>query len=388
MLSTKVNFKIASAIIIAGLSTFSISANAQVKGTKYVFKDLKKIEATPVKNQGHSGTCWSFSTSSFIESELMRMGKGQYDLSEMFVARKSYEEKARRYVQFHGALSWGQGGEFHDVMRIFKEYGAMPKTAYPGNYDDGKYRLNEMEAVLKGMLDAIVRNPEGKLSPFWMDAVNGVLDAYMGKVPDNFNYKGKDYTAKSFAILLGINPDDYVEITSVTNHPFYTQFVNEIPDNWHSDLINNVTLNDFRDILNASINNGYTIAWGADVSEPGFAYKKGVAILPDVDWDTIAKDNRDSFINNPMKQMVITDKIRQQGLDNYTTNDDHGMQITGTAEDQLGDKFYIVKNSWGMKLSNFNGYFYASESYVLAKTTGIMVNKKAIPRAILTKMGI
>jgi bleomycin hydrolase len=381
--------KTASAIVLGVCMLNANIATAQVSGTKYTFKDIKKIECSPVRDQYHSGTCWSFSTSSFLESELLRMGKGDYELSVMYTVRKAYEEKAKRYVQMHGSMGWGQGGEFHDVLRVFKEYGAMPKSAYPGKTEmQDKYKMNELEAVLKGMLDAIVRNPDGQLSPYWMDALNGVLDAYFGKVPDKFVYNKKEYTPKSFAASLGINPDDYVEITSVTNHPYYTQFVNEIPDNWHADNIYNVSLDDMKELLTSSINNGYSIAWDADVSEPGFSFKKGIAVLPDVNWDTIAKDNRDSFLVNPMKQMMITPEIRQHGLDNYTTQDDHGMQISGIAEDQLGDKFYLVKNSWGSKTNELKGYFYASESYILAKTTGIMVNRRSIPRGLGKKLGI
>ncbi len=363
--------------------------HAQVKGTKYVIKDIKRLDASPVRDQYHSGTCWDFSTSSFLESELIRKGKGEISLSEMFFVRKDYEEKAIWYVKMHGGMTWGQGGEAHDVLHIYKEYGAMPYDAYPGNCEmPGKLKLNELEAALKGMLDGVIKNTQGELSPYWKDAINGVLDAYLGKIPEKFPYKGKEYTAKTFAEMLDINPDDYVEITSVTDEPMYGQFVNYVTDNWRSDPIYNVPLDGLKDILYNSIDKGYTIAWGADVSEPGFAYRKGVAVLPDVNWDTIAKDKRDSFVDNPMKQMTVTPEWRQHEIDNYNTGDDHGMQITGTAEDQTGVKFFIVKNSWGTKMSNYKGYFYASESYVLAKTTAVMVNKKAIPRDIARKLGI
>jgi bleomycin hydrolase len=376
------------ALCIGGVFAFS-TANGQAKNTKYTFKDIKKLDATSVKDQYHSGTCWCFSTSSFLESELLRMGKGQYDLSEMYTVRMDWKEKAIRYVQLHGHLSWGQGGEFHDVIRILKEYGAVPQSAYPGKTElPDKYKLNELEAVLKGMLDAVIKAPDGHLSPYWKDAVDGVLDAYFGKVPESFVYNGKTYTPKTFAASLGIDPDDYIEVTSVTNHPYYTQFINEIEDNWHGDEIYNVSLDDLKDIVYTSIDKGYTIGWGADVSEPGFSFGKGIAVLPDVNWDTIARDKRDTFLVNPMKQKVVTPEWRQQGLDNYSTTDDHGMQITGVAEDQLGDRFYMVKNSWGSKLNDHNGYFYASEAYILAKTTGIMINKKALPKSLGKKLGV
>jgi len=374
---------------IVGLFCISNVANAQVKDTKYTFKDIKKIESTSVKDQGRSGTCWCFSTNSFLESELLRMGKGEYDLSEMFFVRNDWYEKAIRYVQLHGGMSWGQGGEFHDVMRIMKEYGAMPQDAYPGKTElPDRYKLNELEGVLKAMLDAIIKNRDGHLSPYWKDAVNGVLDAYFGKMPETFPYKGQTYTAKSFAASLGINPDDYIEITSVTNHPMYSEFVNEIEDNWHADPIYNISLDDMKEVLSTSIDKGYTIAWGADVSEPGFSFKKGICVLPDVNWDTIPGDKRDTFLKTPMKQKTVTPEWRQQGLDNYSTTDDHGMQITGIAEDQLGDKFYMVKNSWGTKINGLNGYFYASESYILAKTTGMMINKKVLPKGLAKKLGV
>jgi bleomycin hydrolase len=377
-------------VLLAGAAFFLLpQAEAQVKGTKYTFTDTKKLDVTPVKNQCRTGTCWSFSTSSFIESELLRMGKGQYDLSEMFVVRNAYEEKAERYVKMHGKINFGEGGEFHDVMRIAKEKGIVPQSVYPGKVGtDSIYRHGELESVLESMLKAIIANPDGKLSPYWHDAVTGVLDAYLGKVPETFMYNGKQYTPKSFAKFLGIEPDEYVEITSVTDHPVNQQFINEIEDNWHWDNIYNVSLDDMKEIISNSVSSGYTVAWGADVSDPGFDFKRGIAIVPDLDWDTLPRDKRDSVLINPSKQKVITADYRQIGLDNYATTDDHGMQIVGSATDQLGDKFYIVKNSWGTKLNKLNGYFYASESYVLAKTTGFMVNKKAIPKSIAKKLGI
>jgi bleomycin hydrolase len=389
MVSTKLIAKTASALLFGGMLLVQSNVSGQAKNTKYSFKDIKKIEATSVKDQYHSGTCWCFSTNSFLESELLRMGKGDYNLSEMYFVRMDWKEKAIRYVQMHGHISWGQGGEFHDVLRIFKEYGAMPQSEYPGKQElKDKYKLNELEAVLKGMLDAIIRNPDGHLSPYWKDAVDGVLDAYFGKVHETFQYKNVTYTPKTFAASLGIDPDDYIEVTSVTNHPYYTQFVNEIEDNWHADPIYNVSLEDLKEVFNNSIDKGYTIAWGADVSDHGFSFAKGIAILPDVDWDTVPKDKVDSILTNPAKQKVVTPEWRQQELDNYNTTDDHGMQITGIAEDQLGDKFYLVKNSWGANRNDNKGYFYASEAYVLAKTTGIMVNKKALPKSMGRKMGI
>ena len=396
----------------AGLSALSIglmlqgSVNAQdtirnKEGGEYFFKVVKDIEATDVKNQYRSGTCWSFSTLSFFESELKRMGKGEYDLSEMFVVRNTYSDKAERYVRMNGILNFGPGGAFHDVTYVIKKYGMVPESVYTGlNYGTEKHTHNEMDQVLKAMVDAIVKNPNKKLTKAWHNAFDAALESYLGEVPAEFEYKGKKYTPKTYGEELGINPDDYVEISSYMHHPYYSQFMLEVPDNWLSSSVYNVPLNELVEIMDNAIMNGYGIAWAADVSEKGFSYRNGLAIVPE-DMDAIKKRGKDNkhFSNagsqksgtqfdHPGPELEITPELRQEAYDNYETTDDHGMHITGIVKDQNGTEYYIVKNSWGTDNNDNDGYFFASKAYVKYKTMDIMVHKDAIPKAIKKKLGI
>ncbi len=334
----------------------------------YKLEIIKQVETTPVKDQASSGTCWSFSATSFIETELIRMGKGEYDLSEMFFVWHAYSEKAEKYVRMQGKMNFADGGEFHDVMNVVRDYGIVPEEIYNGkNIGEEKHIHMEMEAVLTAMVGAVIKNKNGKLTPVWHNAFNAVLDEYLGKIPEKFNYKNKEYTPKSFAEKLGINPDDYIEITSFTHHPFYKKFVLEVPDNWASESVYNVPLEDLSQIIDNALNNGYSVAWGGDVSEGGFSFKDGIAVVP---------------------EKKITQELRQEAFDNYSTEDDHGMHITGIAKDQKGDKYYLVKNSWGVERNNLKGYFYASEAFVLYKTTSIMLHKNAVPKNIAVKLGL
>jgi bleomycin hydrolase len=359
-------------------------------GSKYQFTIVKDNGASSVKNQNRSGTCWCFSTQSFLESELMRMGKGNIPLSEMFVVHNMYLEKAVNYVRYQGHAQFGEGGEPHDVINAVRDFGIVPAGIYSGlPQGDSLPVMGEMDAVLKAMLDEVNKLHDGKLSANWFKAFQGALDGYMGSVPAQFTYEGKTYTPQSYAKSLGINPDDYVEITSFTHHPFYTKFALEVPDNWAGGQVYNVPLDEFHQITDNAIQNGYTVEWGADVSEAGFNAKKySLAIVPQIELgNNTASGVKDSVFMYPVAQKEITQEMRQQAFDNLSTTDDHGMQITGMAKDQNGDEFYIVKNSWGT--TNFcKGYFYVSAPYFLYKTTSIMVNKNAIPPAIRKKMGL
>ena len=373
----------------------------ETKGYEFTIKIVN--DETPVKNQYKSGTCWSFSSLAFIESELLRMGKGEYDLSEMFVVRKTYAEKAERYVRFHGAFNFSGGGAFHDVMHVIKEYGMVPEEVYNGKViGEDNHIHGELDAVTKGYMDAVIKNKNKKLTPVWQQGLEGILDAYLGKCPENFTYNGKSYTPRSFADELGINTDDYVEISSYTHHPFYEKFILEVPDNWMLDEIYNVPLDEMMKIIDYALENGYTIGWGSDVSEKGFSWKKGVAIVPDEEltdlsgtekerWEKLTKDEKEKALysfDGPVKEKTITQEMRQHEFDNYSTTDDHGMQITGIAEDQEGNKFYRVKNSWGTTDHIYDGYFYASEAFVRLKTIDLMVNKNAVPKGIRKKLGL
>jgi bleomycin hydrolase len=356
---------------------------------KFTFTDIINLERTSVKNQASSGTCWSYSTNSFLESEMIRMGKKPVDLAEIFTARHVYEDKAVNYVQLHGGLSWGDGGECHDVINMYAKYGAVPQDVYPGlNYGTSKNKFGEMQAVLKGMLDAIVKNPNGKLTTSWKKAFDAVLDVYLGEDPESFVWKGKKYTPKTFADeVVGLKPEDYIELTSVKNFPYYEKGLYLLQDNWSFDKIYNVKMNDITDIIDNALDKGYTVAWATDVSEKYFSWKNGVAFVPEKDWEDMEEDEQKDLFNGPKPDRKITTKMRQEGLDNYATTDDHGMHIVGLAKDQSGKEYYIVKNSWGEK-NDYKGYIYVSKPYVLYKTTAILLHKKAIPSEIRSKLSI
>lgn len=356
---------------------------------KYTFTPLINLECTDVKNQGSSGTCWSYSTNSFLESEMIRMGKKPVDLAEIFTARNVYADKADVYVKLHGSLGWGDGGECHDVMNMYAKYGAVPQSVYNGlNYGTTKNKFGEMQAVLKGMLDAVVKNPNGKLTPNWKDAFIAVLDTYLGKPPKRFNWKGREYTPRTFADeVVGINPDNYYELSSFSDQPYYqlAQFL--MPDNWSFDKVYNVKMNDLTYIIDNALEKGYTVAWATDVSEKYFSWKNGVAYVPEKDWEDMTEAEQLKMFDGPKPERKITSKMRQTGLDNYETTDDHGMHIVGMSKDQTGKEYYIVKNSWGDK-NDYKGYIHVSKAYVKYKTTAILLHKGGIPGDIKSKLAL
>lgn len=349
----------------------------------YVFETVINLDATDVKNQGSSGTCWSYCTTSFLESEMIRMGKEPVDVAEMYTVRKTYEDKADKYVRLHGHLNFGQGGALLDVMHVIKYYGAVPQEAYEGleiGFDYNKH--GEMEAVLKGIVDAVIENENGRLSPVWKTSYDATLNAYLGEDPKEFEYNGKTYTPRSFADeVVGINPDDYVQFTSFTHHPMHEKVMIQVPDNWLWAPAYNVELDEMMTAIDHALEEGYTISWAADVSEKGFSLKNGVAIIPDRDWKDLSDEEKEDIFKGPHPQLDVTQEIRQLEYDNYQTTDDHGMQITGIATDQEGNKFYIVKNSWGTKYG-FDGYLYFSEEYVRLKTLSFVVHKDGVPKDI------
>jgi bleomycin hydrolase len=386
-------------LCIIGLFAFATQGISQVdyfqtnkKGSKYRFTTEKNIACTDVKNQGNTGTCWSFSMQSFLESEIIRMGNKPVDLAEMWTARNAYFDKAVKYVRMQGKTNFGQGGEPHDVISMGKKYGVVPQSVYSGlSADQKKYDHTEMENALKGFCDAIVKSSVEQhktLSKNWTVALDGILDAYFGPKIKEFEVAGKKYTPQTYAQSLSLNFDDYVEITSFTHHPYYSQFVIEIPDNWADYPVYNVQLADLEAITDNAVANNYSIEWASDVSEKYFSHKNGLAILPEKKLEDMSATEKDSLFLVPMKQGNVTPEMRQEAFDDQSTQDDHGMHLVGSAKDQNGVKYYLIKNSWGAENSDMAGYFYCSKPYFLYKTTGIMVNKKAIPAAIAKKMGI
>ena len=392
-------------VLLFIISTAVFAQKSEKDSTEgYLFTTIIDLPATPIKDQYRSGTCWSFSTVSFLESEMIRQGKPKVDLSEMFAVWYCYEKKADKYVRMHGETNFGPGGAFHDVLWVLKKYGMVPEEAYTGLViGEDKPVHGEMDAVLKSNVETVIQNKNKKLSPVWIDAFKDLLNNYLGDIPESFEYEGAEYTPKSFAKdYMGINPDDYVEIGSYTHHPFYQQFAIEIPDNWMWSSIYNVPLNEMMEIIDYALDNGYTIAWGADASDRGFVTKtRGVAVVPDADitemsdaeiakWEKMSekeKENQLYKLDGPGKEKVITQEMRQIDFDNYTSTDDHGMHIIGKAKDQNGTIYYKVKNSWG-EYNDYDGYFYASKAYVALRTIDFMVHKDAIPKKVAKKLGI
>lgn len=368
----------------------------------YQFTTVKEVKISPVKNQNRTGTCWCFSGLGFLESELLRMGKGEYDLSEMFIVNHSYKDKADKYVRLHGYLNFAQGGSFGDVLYAAKHYGLVPESVMNGlNYGETMHVHGEMESAAANYLEAIIKNPNRKLSTAWKKGFDGIIDAYLGELPEKFTYNGKEYTPKSFAEELGLNIDDYVSLTSFTHHPFYSTFPIEVQDNWRWDLSYNLPIDELMQVFDNAINNGYSIAWASDVSEKGFS-RNGVAVAADIEsmersgsdqdrWLGLSQTQKDQeikkMLEKPCQEIKVTQELRQEEYDNYKTTDDHGMLIYGIAKDQTGKKFYMVKNSWGTD-NKYKGTWYASETFVAFKTMNIVVHKNAIPKEIRAKLGI
>jgi bleomycin hydrolase len=368
------------------------------------FTDQVVLPATSVKDQSRTGTCWSFGALAMLESEFLRQKKQETDLSEMFIVYLAYIEKAEKYVRMHGNTNFGGGGSFHDVVNIIRKYGIVPEEVYRGlNYGEEKHVHGEMDGLLKEEVDAVIKNPNRKLSPVWKESIISTLKSYLGEIPEKFDYQGKSYSPQSFARdYLGLDPDDYIEITSFSHHPFYSKFILEIPDNWSWDEVYNVPVKELEEIIDYSLQKGYTVAWATDISEKGFLTgNKGVAMVPvkkteqmtdsaRVRWEKLSdreKEEETYRFNKPVPELEITQEIRQLAFDNYSTTDDHGMLIVGTATDNSGNVYYKVKNSWG-DYNKLNGWFYASKAYVKYKTTVIMVNKNAIPPHIRKNLNL
>ena len=389
---------------LATICLLSLNLNAQgndrAREDGFKFETVKELPITSIKNQNRSSTCWAFSGISFLESEALRKGyKGDLDLSEMFIVSNAYVDKAEKTVRLSGNLNFSPGSSFGDVVEVIKRYGIVPDSEMAGlNYGEDMHVHNELDAVTKAYVDAIVK-ARGKKSTAWKSGFQGIVDAYLGKAPEKFRVNGKEYTPKGYVEALGLNMNDYVSISSFTHHPFYSQFVIEVPDNWRWDISYNVPLDEMIQIIDNAINNGYTLAWASDVSERGWT-RNGVAFVPvDVNvedmtgsdqarWLGLTPAQRDAeSLNKPGKEKVITQELRQEEYDNQLTTDDHGMHIYGIAKDQNGTKYYMVKNSWGTA-NPYKGTWYVSEAFVRYKTLNIMLHKDAIPSPVKQKLNI
>ena len=397
-------------IALAMLAVVATGANAKgkkqpkVDPNKPVFTIVKENPITSVKDQNRSGTCWAYSTLSYFESEILKSTGKTYDLCESFVANKDYMDRAVQVVRYHGDMQFAQGGSAYDVYYVLKNYGICPEDAmpFPGSlYGDSLNNFNEFFSLLEPYVDGIATSKASKISNQWKVGFQGILDAYLGKCPENFTYEGKNYTPKSFASSLGLNMDDYVTITSYTHHPFYSQFVVEVQDNWRNPASYNLPMDEMMQIIDNAVMNGYTVAWGGDVSEPGFT-RDGLAYMIDgkkmqslqgsdmARWLGLSAAKRRNLIDSlgcNVPEVQATQEMRQQRFDNWELTDDHGMLIYGIAKDQNGKEYYMVKNSWG-ETGKYKGTWYMTKTFIAANTMDYMVNKNAIPANIRKKMGI
>ncbi|MBC8616818.1 aminopeptidase [Parabacteroides faecis] len=384
---------ISCALLLSAFSTFAQG---------YQFTEVVTVPATPVKNQAATGTCWCFATTSFMESELLRMGKGEYDLSEMFIVRQKYMNQLQDNYLRRGEGNIGQGSLSHTFKNAYRQVGIVPEEVYKGiNYDSERHNHSEMVQYMEAIANVAVKNK--KRSPEYDKLIRNLFDTYLGELPAKFTYKGKEYTPKSFAESLGLNMDDYIELTSFIHHPYYVKFDVEVPDNWEHQLMYNLPLDEMIETVDYALNNGFTVCWDGDVSEKGFSFKNGVAINPEVKKvEDFSNTDRARFekmdekerleevykFEQPYPEVKVTPEVRQQGFEAFVTTDDHLMHLTGITKDQNGTKYYITKNSWGTDRNKFGGYLNMSESFVRAKTIYIMLHKDAIPKAIKAKLSL
>lgn len=391
--------KIFLTIIILALFSLNLTWAQESKKEEKVFSTVVDIPSTSVKNQQSTGTCWCFAGISYIETELLRLGAPEINLSEMYIVRLAYSQKAKRYFRLHGKGNYSEGGQAHDVLNVVKKSGFVPESVYSGNKYGSDFHIHkEMVQSTKAMLDEVVKNPNRKITPVWEESVNAVLDTYMGKTPSNFELDGVEYTPASYAEKLGFNPNDYVELTSYNHHPFYQMVNLEIPDNWSDDLYYNVPIEEMMDVINYALNNGYSVCWDGDVSEKGFSHRNGYAVLPaskttDMTDSEIAKWEKDVTKEekksvNKGEEFDVDQELRQLTFDNFETTDDHLMHLTGIVKDQDGKIYYKTKNSWADNSNKFGGYLNMSEAYVKLKTVAIMIHKDAIPKELKKKLGM
>ena len=386
-------------LISVAVFAFAIASFAQAPG--YEFTTVVSHKATPVKDQSSTGTCWCFATASFMESELLRMGKGEYDLSEMFIVRQKYMNQMEDNYLRRGKGNIGEGSLAHTFKNAYKQVGIVPEEAYSGLIDGNKeHNHGALSRYFKALVDANIASK--KRTPQYYALINNLFDTYLGKLPEKFTYKGKEYTPQSFTESLGLNMDDYIELTSFTHKPYYEMFSPEVPDNWENQPMYNLPLDELIETIDYALNKGYTVCWDGDVSEQGFSFKNGVAINPQVedvkDYSTTDRARFESMpkyqrldevfkFEHPYPEIAVTPEIRQEGYEKFVTTDDHLMHITGIAKDQNGKEYFMVKNSWG-ESGKYKGIWYASKAFVAYKTMNILVHKDAIPADIAKKLGL
>ena len=402
-------FMTAAALAMCATGMAQPAAEAEKENEGFKFEVVKELPITSIKDQNQAGTCWCYSSLAFFESELLRMGKPEYDFSEMFVVYHTYMDRADAAVRTHGDVSFSQGGAFGDVIYAIKHYGLVPDELMPAGamHGDSLSNFSELSAVTDPFVEGVIKSRKIQMdadgNPLWKKALAGIYDAYLGELPEKFNYNGKEYTPITFAQSTGLNMDDYVNLASFTHHPFYEQFVIEVQDNWRWGKAWNLPIDELMEVMDNAINKGYTIAWGSDVSESGWLRGKmaGIAVLPDLEakdkdltgsdmahWLGLsAADRKKEAQNGPTPQRWVSQKDRQIAYDNYETTDDHGMLIYGIAKDQIGNEYYMVKNSWG-DAGQYHGLWYASKAFVRYKTLNIVVHKDALPKDIAKKLGI
>ena len=390
--------------VAAGSVSAAKKKSAAKQSNKPVFTIVKEIPVTSMKDQNRSGTCWDYSTLSFFEAEILKATGKKYDLCESFMANKTYMDRAIQVVRFHGDCQFAQGGSAEDVLATLKTHGICPEDAmpFPGSlYGDSLNNFNEFFGVLEPYVAAVAKSSAKKISNAWKNGFQGILDAYLGKCPEKFTFEGKEYTPKSFMNTLGLNLDDYVSITSYTHHPFYTTFAVEVQDNWRFPQSYNLPMEEMMEIIDNAIEQGYTVAWGGDVSEDGFT-RKGLAYAVDTKateslagsdmarWLKLAPAKKTSILDSlgcKVPEVVPTQEMRQERFDNWELTDDHGMHIYGIAKDQNGKEYYMVKNSWG-ETGDYKGTWYMTKAFIAANTMDYLVNKNAIPADIRKKLGI
>ncbi|HKK59623.1 MAG TPA: C1 family peptidase [Salinivirga sp.] len=366
-------------VFIVGFLSYS-NAQETENTTAYGFNIVKELPHTMAKDQGRAGTCWSFATTSFLESEIMRMGKDSVDLSEMFFVYHAYLDKAQRYIMRHGQTNFSQGGQAHDVMNVIREEGMVPEKAYTGiAYEGTEHNHSEVVAMMHGMLDKLAQ--QRNKMPLWIDAFRAVMDVYFGILPENFEWNGKEVTSKEFQKSLAVNPDDYVELTSYEFYPYYTSVNLDIPDNWSFDHYYNVKLEELIETIDYAIAEGYTVCWDGDVSEHGFNHGKGFAVLPTED-----AFKEESYLNDIAPEKEVTTDLREATFMSQESTDDHLMHLIGTSEDREGNPHYIIKNSWNHNSNDFQGKLHMSLPFVKAKTIAIMVHKDAVPKKLRKKL--